>query len=79
MIFACSFLHAKIIQRRRYGSLGMNIPYEWRMTDFEACVKMIRIMLNNCQTIQWELVRYMVAEISYGGRITDDKDRRLMN
>ena len=27
----------------------------------------------------WETVRYMVAQIQYGGRITDDIDQLLMN
>jgi hypothetical protein len=27
----------------------------------------------------WETVRYMVAQIQYGGRITDDLDQLLMN
>lgn len=29
--------------------------------------------------ISWSTVRYMVCEVHYGGRITDDHDRRLMN
>merc|ERR1711988_1227827 len=29
--------------------------------------------------ITWSTVRYMMCEVMFGGRITDDLDRRLMN
>jgi dynein heavy chain len=29
--------------------------------------------------IQWDSIRYLVSEVTYGGRVTDPWDRRLMN
>jgi len=29
--------------------------------------------------MSYATIRYMIAEVHYGGRITDDFDRRLMN
>ena len=79
IIFACSFLNAKIIKRRKSRPLGMNVPYEWRITDFEACLKTIKFVLDNSEVIQWDMIYYMVTEICYGGRVLEDFDRRLMN
>lgn len=36
------------------------------------------MLLNENEDIPWKALKYMVAEANYGGRVTDDKDRRLI-
>lgn len=27
----------------------------------------------------WEAIQYLISEVTYGGRVTDDRDRKLLN
>jgi dynein heavy chain len=38
MLFALAYFHAVILERRKYGAIGWNIPYEWMNSDF-VCSK----------------------------------------
>jgi hypothetical protein len=33
---------------------------------------------NKKDQIAWQAIRYLIAACNYGGRITDDRDRRLI-
>lgn len=80
LIFTLSFLHAVIIERRKFLTLGWNIPYAFNQSDFNICTKVISKLLENPgKAISWDALRFLIADIHYGGRVTDEWDQRLLN
>lgn len=76
LLFALCFLHSVVQERRKFGSLGWNIPYEYNTGDLTACILFLEKHLYN-GSISWPTFQYMVCEAQYGGKITDSLDRRL--
>ena len=75
MLSLCMF-HGVILERRKYGPLGFNIRYPYNKSDLAICQTQLQLFLEDYDQPPFKVLVYTAGHINYGGRVTDDWDRR---
>ncbi|KAL8430370.1 hypothetical protein Efla_001135 [Eimeria flavescens] len=80
VVFQLCFLHALLLGRRRFGPLGWVCPVDFLASDLLISLQQLKAAVpeESFQPLPWELLQYLASEVNYGGRVTDEWDRRLL-
>ena len=79
LLFSLIYFHAVLLERRKFRTLGLNIPYDFNDTDFKVSDDLLKTYLDAYEETPWAALKYLISEANYGGRVTDELDRRVLN
>jgi dynein heavy chain, axonemal len=95
VLYTIVLFHAVAQERRRYGALGWNVPYDFAETDLLCSLRTAKNLMSS-QSMDsttglvslssdhvedkgtWGAITYILGQIHYGGRVTDENDRALL-
>lgn len=87
-VFGLSWFHTVLTERKKFKTLGWNVSYSFNGSDYQVCEDTIAGYMGRITEmpdpswvkgkVPWQAIQYLIAECNYGGRITDDRDRRLI-
>jgi dynein heavy chain, axonemal len=79
LLFALSYFHACILERRKYGAIGWNERYDWMNADFECSNMTLHMLVEEQPDVPYQALNIIISQVNYGGRVTDERDVRTIS
>ena len=82
-MYVLAFLHAVVLERRKYGKIGWNVNYDFNESDLNISRRLLSLYLQKSyedsdEFLPWGSLKYLIGDAMYGGRVSDDMDRRIL-
>ena len=77
LILGLCFAHSVIQERTRYTGVGWSRPYDFTESDFLASASIIASLSGT--KFGWELLRFSIIDLTYGGRLSEPQDHALLH
>lgn len=90
-LFGLCWFHTLLLERKKFKSLGWNNAYPFNDSDWLVCAETLANYMgrlkdtqpiegyNRKAPIPWQAIQYLISKANYGGRVTDDRDIRLID
>lgn len=79
MLCSLNIFHAIVIERRNFGCIGWNYPYQFSSADINIGIYQLFEILNNLNPIPFGIVRTVLTECVYGSHMADFNDLRCLD
>ena len=77
-LFALTFFHSVLIERKKFRQLGWNNNYTFNDSDFLISENLLRIYFDLSEKTSFDALKFLIAQVIYGGHCTDEWDLRLL-
>ena len=61
LLFSLTYFHSVLLERRKFRTLGLNIPYDFNDTDFGVSDDLLKTYLDSYEQTPWDALKYLIA------------------